>query len=60
MPRKKLTKEQVLQMFREVHQGAFERGDDIARREAWNNYTDMLCKNGEISVKQYENWSNPF
>ena len=29
------------------------------RREAWNNYTDALCKDGEISDWQYENWSQP-
>jgi len=30
-----------------------------ARREAWNNFTDMLCKNLDISDWQYENWSQP-
>jgi len=34
--------------------------DRIARREAWSNYTDMLCKEGRITPKQYDNWSNPF
>ncbi len=29
------------------------------RREAWNNWTDALCKDGEISDWQYENWSQP-
>jgi hypothetical protein len=28
-------------------------------REAWNNWTDGLCKDGEISDWQYENWSQP-
>ena len=30
-----------------------------ARREAWNNWTDMLCKDGLISDWQYNNWSHP-
>ena len=30
-----------------------------ARREAWNNWTDSLCKDGQISDWQYENWSQP-
>ena len=30
-----------------------------ARSEAWNNWTDSLCKNGHISDWQYENWSHP-
>ena len=29
------------------------------RRESWNNYTDALCKDGQISDWQYENWSQP-
>ena len=30
-----------------------------ARCEAWNNWTDALCKDGEISEWQYANWSHP-
>ena len=30
-----------------------------ARSEAWNNWTDSLCKNGQISDWQYENWTHP-
>jgi hypothetical protein len=33
--------------------------DGPARREAWNDWTDMLCKDGEISDWQYENWTQP-
>ena len=33
--------------------------DWVARREAWNNWTDFLCQNLEISDWQYENWSQP-
>ena len=33
--------------------------DGPARREAWNNWTDMLCKDGLISDWQYANWSQP-
>ena len=33
--------------------------DMPARREAWNNWTDMLCKSGEISLHAYENWDQP-
>jgi len=27
-----------------------------ARREEWNNWTDFLCKDEQISDWQYENW----
>jgi hypothetical protein len=30
-----------------------------ARREGWNNWTDSLCKDGQISDWQYANWSQP-
>tara|TARA_Y100001937_G_scaffold27795_1_gene40083 strand:- start:1958 stop:2179 length:222 start_codon:yes stop_codon:yes gene_type:complete len=33
--------------------------DECARSEAWNNWTDALCKNREISDWQYENWTHP-
>jgi len=33
--------------------------DRPMRREAWNNWTDSLCKDGRISDWQYENWSQP-
>ena len=33
--------------------------DIPARCETWNNWTDSLCKNGQISDWQYENWSHP-
>jgi len=29
-------------------------------REDWNNYTDALCKDKQISQKQYDTWTNPF
>tara|TARA_R100000808_G_C2143193_1_gene150976 strand:+ start:634 stop:855 length:222 start_codon:yes stop_codon:yes gene_type:complete len=29
-----------------------------ARSEAWNDWTDSLCKNGQISDWQYANWSH--
>ena len=30
--------------------------DIPARSEAWNNWTDALCKDEQISDWQYENW----
>ena len=54
----KLTKKQVLQMFRDNYTGP--RGDGVMRREAWNNYTDTLYKDRQITERQYETWANPF
>ena len=59
------TKKEVVAQFRELWADtvALEphwRGDSIAKRCAFNDYTDALCKDGIITTYQYENWSNPF
>jgi len=51
-------KEYVLPYVREVYE-ADGVPDWPARREAWNNWTDSLCKDYEISDWQYANWSQP-
>lgn len=33
--------------------------DKPARAEAWNDWTDTLCKEGRITLEQYETWSAP-
>ena len=33
--------------------------DKVARREAWNNHTDFLCKEGMITLTEYDNWLHP-
>ncbi len=35
------------------------RRDLPARREAWNNWTDSLCKDRVITIRQYETWTHP-
>lgn len=68
-----LTYSQVVQMYRnEVLPGVIKRYEiphlehtghsriDVpARQEAWNNFTDYLCKDGQITRKQYDNWCLP-
>lgn len=58
----KLTKAHVVAECRQVFRDDPEtfRGDVTAQREYFNNYTDMLCKNRRITVKQFETWTNPF
>ena len=63
--RRHYTKAQVLEQFRynwkvATLENPSLRGDTIAKREDWSNFTDMLCKCNEISMKQYESWTNPF
>jgi len=59
------TKAAILQQFRYnwkvfVKQEPQWKGDVVAKREKWNNFTDMLCKEGYITENQYNNWTNPF
>ena len=62
----KLTKATALSIFKEQlvdTSYSFYKGmlnDKPAIREAWNNFTDMLCKDGMITDSQYNRWSNPF
>jgi hypothetical protein len=35
------------------------RKDRVARSEAWNNFTDALCKDRQITMHQYESWTHP-
>ena len=61
----KLTKKTAVRIFKDVLNSdyvyyAHIRGDKVALRESWNNFTDSLCKDGEITDYQYNNWSNPY
>ncbi len=59
---KKMTKVKAIKDFRILYKTFtnYSKGDVIAKRTEWNNYTDALCKGGVITLKQYENWNNPF
>lgn len=61
---KKMTKKEALAEFRESVLPAvvkrYGKDDKIAIREEWSNWTDGLCKDRQITMKQYESWSNPF
>ena len=61
----KMTKKQAVQQFREswadfVANDSSWRGDSIAKRCAFNDYVDMLNKDGLVTDHQAYNWSNPF
>ena len=33
--------------------------DKPLRRQLWNDFTDSLCKEGRITQKQYDTWTQP-
>ena len=60
------TRDEAIQQFEETELPAcidsFEQDGELdgpARREAWNNFTDSLCKEREITSYQYETWVHP-
>ncbi len=59
-----MTKVEVVASFRRMLKdsptGTLLRGDRIAKREAFNDYVDMLNKDGLVTDYQAYNWSNPF
>jgi hypothetical protein len=34
--------------------------DKPARDQAWNDWTDQLCKSGKITQDQYDTWTHPY
>ena len=56
-----MTKAEALRCFNELWKNTIYRRTDVtAKRTMWNDYTDSLCKSGDISLSQYENWDQPF
>lgn len=59
-----MKKEQAIKLFKEeilpIIIKEYGKDDKPAISEAWNNFTDALCKDGEITQHQYNIWTNPF
>ena len=61
-----MTRDEAIENFNSyvlpiVQQGMEQDGepDYIARSESWNNWTDSMREDGQISDWQYENWNQP-
>lgn len=59
-----MTKAQAFAEFTELYPPeSFRRRGHIdrpMRAEAWNNFTDALCKERRITMRQYETWTHPW
>jgi hypothetical protein len=59
-----MTKKEALSIFKEEVLPTiikkYGKDDVPARCEGWNDFTDYLCKDGQITTKQYSAWVNPF
>ena len=58
-----MNKIEAVKAFKECHGKAYikqcQKYDKPCLREAWNNFTDGLCKSGQITMRQYETWQHP-
>lgn len=54
-----MNKKEAIQRFKDEELGAISLTDQPALDQAWNDWTDALCKNGEITDKQYGTWVHP-
>lgn len=58
-----MTKQEAVREFRELFSALLVSGknrDQPAIDQAWNDWTDGLCKDKRITKKQYSTWVHPF
>ena len=54
-----MTKKDAEKIFKENFLTELNKKDKILIKTEWNNFTDSLCKDGQISEKQYNNRDYP-
>ncbi len=54
-----MTKKEAEQIFKDNYWHSIPKNDKPAVRQAWNDFTDSLCKDGQITRHQYESWLFP-
>lgn len=56
-----MTYDQAVKDFKRIYLHLYINRVDYWRgQEAWAFYVDELCKDGQITEKQYMNWATPF
>ena len=52
---------EAVKIFKESYRDLYdEQVDYWTAQECWANFTDILCKDGTITEKQWNNWETPF
>lgn len=57
--RKTMTKEEAITFFNKHIRPSIPEDDKPMLKQAWNDWTDALCKEGKITPKQYSSWVHP-
>ena len=56
-----MTYREAVREFREAYHSLWERQVDYWTAQlTWSEYVDGLCKDGQITQKQYDTWETPF
>ena len=56
-----MTYRQAVMDFKEAYNDLYEKCVDYwTAQMAWSCYVDNLCRNGNITQKQYQTWATPF
>jgi hypothetical protein len=56
-----MTYRNAVREFKRMYVGLYiNQVDYWTAQQAWAEYTDSLCKSGQITEKQYMNWTTPF
>lgn len=56
-----MTYRQAVKQFKSEYIDLYKREVDYWTAQlAWAGFTDYLCKDGQITQKQWSNWSTPF
>ncbi len=56
-----MTYDQAVKDFKRIYLHLYINRVDYWRgQEAWASYVDGLCKDGQITQKQYDTWATPF
>jgi len=54
-----MNKKQAIDIFKSEYLPSISKTDKPAIRQEWGIFTDMLCKNNQITLRQYETWHQP-
>ena len=56
-----MTYREAVRQFKEAYHDLYEQCADYWLAQlAWNEWTDILCKSGDITQRQFNTWATPF
>ena len=56
-----MTYQEAKKIFRITYKDLYENEVDYwTAQECWSNMIDIMCKNGDITQRQWNNWETPF